>query len=291
MAQREKLVSLQEAAAAINSGDFLLASGEMDALPMALIRELVRAGKRGFKVMGLPGNGLAWDFLMGAGAVGQAEICHMSLADYGPAPNFKRLCQDGRLKVIENTCGIALSMAQAAAVGSPFLAVRGLYGTDVMALRDDFKAIDDPYHPGEQIVVAPALRPDVFITHGLMADRQGNVITVDGGRNDFLAAQAAKSTIVTVEQISEEPLTTTTKPGWIFIPAFYVDAVALTPRGSHPVEFPGLYPADEAHLRTYINASKSDASFQAYLEQYVLGGTEDDHYQARVNLATAASSR
>ena len=152
----------------------------------------MRAGKRGFKVMGLPGNGLAWDFLMGAGAVDQAEICHMSLADYGPAPNFKRLCQDGRLKVIENTCGIALSMAQAAAVGSPFLAVRGLYGTDVMAIRDDFKVIDDPYQPGEQIVVAPALRPDVFITHGLMADRYGNVITVDGGRNDFLAAQAAK---------------------------------------------------------------------------------------------------
>ena len=139
-------------------------------------------------------------------------------------------------------------MAQAGAIGAPFLAVRGLYGSDLMTHRDDFNVIENPYAPEELVVLAPALNPDVFLTHGLMADRTGNVITVDQGRNDLLAAQASRKVIVTVEEISLEPLTPTTRPGWIFIPAFYVNAVVHTPRGAHPAGFEGIYPSDVGHM-------------------------------------------
>ncbi|MEK7214262.1 MAG: CoA-transferase, partial [Chloroflexota bacterium] len=138
--------------------------------------------------------------------------------------------------------------------------------------------IDDPYHPGERVVVAPALGPDVFLTHGAVADRDGNVVTTAGGRNDLLAAQCSRTTIVTVEALSEEPLTPARRPGWIFIPSFYVNAVVLAPQGSHPAEFRALYPADTTHLRRYIEAARSDDGFRAYLDEFVTGPADHQAY-------------
>lgn len=279
MTHESKLTNAADAVGRlVHDGDVIMLTAEMDAVPMALVRSVIRAGRRELTVVGIPGNGLAGDMLIGAGAAVAAEVCHISLGSFGPAPNFKRLAEAGQLKVIENTCGIALSMAQAGAVGAPFLAVRGLYGSDLMATRDDFKVIDDPYHPGERVVVAPALRPDVFLTHGAVADREGNVVTTGGGRNDLLAAQCSRTTIVTVEAISEEPLTPASRPGWIFIPSFYVNAVIHAPMGSHPTEFRGLYPADTAHLRRYIEAARSDEGFRSYLDEFVTGPQDHEAY-------------
>src|SRR5437879_1288469 len=106
-------------------------------------------------------------------------------------------------------------MLQAGAMGVPFVPVRGLYGSDLMAARSEFKTIEDPYEPGKQVVIAPALRPDVFLVHGALADREGNVITVDDGRNDLLAAQASRKTLASVEAVSDEPLTSASRPGWV----------------------------------------------------------------------------
>ena len=159
-------------------------------------------------------------------------------------------------------------------MGVPFVPVRGLYGSDLLASRPDFKVIEDPYQPGQAIVVAPALRPDVFITHGAIADREGNVITVDEGRNDLLAAQASRRTLVSVEEVSEDRLSPATRPGWIFIPAIYVSAVVLAPAGSHPTGFSGLYPPDEAALAEYASAGRSDEGFRVYLDKRVFSHPE-----------------
>ena len=104
MSAREKMTSLEEAVhGLIQDGDLLAMTAEMDAIPAALLRQIVRAGKKDLKVVGLPGSGLGWDLLMGAGAVALAEICHISLGPYGPAPNFKRLTEAGRLRIKDNT--------------------------------------------------------------------------------------------------------------------------------------------------------------------------------------------
>lgn len=184
-------------------------------------------------------------------------------------------------------------MAQAGAIGSPFLAVRGLYGSDFMTTRSDFKVIKNPYNPEEDVVVAPALNPDVFLVHGLVADREGNVITVDQRRDDFMAAQGARRVIATVEEVSEEPVTPATKPGWIFLPAFYVSAVVHTPMGSHPGSFKGLYEMDQAHMAEYIQAAQSDGGFKAYLDRYVYSVKDHQQYLERVGriAAVPAGSR
>ena len=101
---RERLLGLSEAVSGlVRDGDLLAMTAEMDAVPLELIREIVRQGKRDLRVAGLPGSGIAWDLLIGAGCVAQAEVCHCSLGPWGPAPNFKRYAEAGRLSIKDNT--------------------------------------------------------------------------------------------------------------------------------------------------------------------------------------------
>ena len=104
MPPRDKLVGLEEAVAGlIRDGDMVAMTAEMDAVPMAVVREMVCARKRDLRLVGLPGGGIGWDLLIGAGCVAEVEVCHLSLGAWGPAPNFKRYVEGGRLKIKDNT--------------------------------------------------------------------------------------------------------------------------------------------------------------------------------------------
>lgn len=99
-----KLVALSEAVAGlVQDGQLIATTGEMDAVPMSIVKEIVRTGKKNLRIVGLPGSGIAWDLLIGAGCVAEAQVCHISLGGFGPAPNFKRYVEGGRLKVNDNT--------------------------------------------------------------------------------------------------------------------------------------------------------------------------------------------
>src|SRR5215510_4007277 len=97
-------------------------------------------------------------------------------------------------------------MIQAGSMGLPFLAVRGLLHSDILTHRPDLLVQTNPFNPGEQVVVAQPIRPDVAVFHALKADRWGNVIT-PGHRDDLMMARAARWVIVTAEEIAEEALT------------------------------------------------------------------------------------
>jgi acyl CoA:acetate/3-ketoacid CoA transferase alpha subunit len=72
------------------------------------------------------------------------------------------------------------SMIQAASMGLPYIAVRGLLGSDILKHRQDLKVEENPFNPGEKIVVAQPIRPDVAVFHALKADRWGNAVTAPG---------------------------------------------------------------------------------------------------------------
>jgi hypothetical protein len=63
-----------------------------------------------------------------------------------------------------------------------------------------------------------------------------------------------------------------------FIPSLHVDAVAHAPFGAHPAGCAGLYGPDQVHMGRYVAASKDDASFEEYLQTYVLGVNDHDQY-------------
>jgi len=162
-------------------------------------------------------------------------------------------------------------------MGVPFLAVRGLLHSDILKHRPDLLVRENPFNPGEQVVMAQGIRPDVAVFHALKADRWGNTIT-PGHRDDLMMARAARRVIVTTEEIVAKELTRRDAGDDTFLPAIDVDVVAHAPLGAHPCGFGGLYECDDAHIRAYLEAAKSAAPFQAYLERYVYGTRDHQEY-------------
>jgi glutaconate CoA-transferase subunit A len=167
-------------------------------------------------------------------------------------------------------------------MGVPFLAVRGLLHSDILKHRPDLLVRENPFNPGEQVVVAQGIRPDVGVFHAVKADRWGNAVT-PGHRDDLMMARAARRVIVTAEEIVDEELTRRDAGDDTFLPAIDVDIVTHAPLGAHPCGFGTLYEHDDAHIREYLEAAKTAAMFQTYLERYVYGVRDHQEYLQRVD--------
>ncbi len=168
----------------------------------------------------------------------------------------------------------------------PFAPVRGLLHTDYMRIRPDFKEIPNPYDPRERIAIVPALAPDVAVFHGWQADRAGNVIASPAA-DARLIAQAARRVVATVEEIVDVDLARTPHAETL-VPAIHLSAVVHVPRGAHPTACRGRYADDREHIRTYIEAARSDETFAAYLDHFVLRTRDHAEYLERVGAVPPA---
>ncbi len=169
------------------------------------------------------------------------------------------------------------SMVQAGSMGLPFIALRGLIGSDLLKHRPDIHVISSPFERAEQVAVAQPIRPDISVFHALQADPFGNAIT-PGPREDLMLARASRRVIVTAEEIVPGPLSLQDAPGNTFLPAIDVDAVAYAPYGAHPGGCGDLYPVDGNHLREYLEAAKDEKGFQQYIHRYVRNPSSHREY-------------
>jgi glutaconate CoA-transferase subunit A len=161
-------------------------------------------------------------------------------------------------------------MLQAAEKGVPFMPLRGIIGSDILAHRPDWRVVDNPMGDGgDPIVLLPALAPEWAAFHAVMADRAGNVWV---GRRRELAtlAHAARRTLVTVERIIEGDLLADERLAPGVISATYVTAIAVAPRGAWPLGLLDEYAADAAHLAAYARAARTADGFADYLARIVM---------------------
>lgn len=111
---REKLTGMEEAIALVEDGMTVAMAGEGDVAPMALVRELVRQGRRDLFLELVPGGGLPADLLIGAGCVSRMEFSNVEVPGFGYAPHFRRRIQAGLFRrggadfgVLSATVGVA----------------------------------------------------------------------------------------------------------------------------------------------------------------------------------------
>ena len=81
-------------------------------------------------------------------------------------------------------------------------------------------------------------------------------------------AYAAKTTLVTVERISETSLLKDENSAAGVLPALYVTAIAQARRGAWPLGLWGEYPADDAEIARYARMAKSVEDFAAYMDGF-----------------------
>ena len=238
--------------------------------PMALVRALIRRGARGLKLLTVPTGSLPADLLIGAGCVAELETSGVSLGEFGPAGRFVAAVRAGALTLRDSTCPAVYAGLQGGEKGQPFVPIRGLLGSDLLASRPDFRVIDNPFAPGDRVVAMPPIRPDVALLHVELADRDGALWV--GGRHEFkLMGHAARATFATAERIVDGPLADDPALAPNQIGGIYVEAVAEAPRDAWPTAQPGLYPRDDAHHRLYADAARDPDGFAAYLDAWVRG--------------------
>ena len=101
---RDKLKTLQEAAAQVRAGDRLVMSANMERSPMAFLREVVRSRVDNLRVIGVVGGDINIDFLVGAGVVSVVDTCSVTLGEFArTGPNFARYVEAGRVRALDNT--------------------------------------------------------------------------------------------------------------------------------------------------------------------------------------------
>jgi glutaconate CoA-transferase, subunit A len=174
----------------------------------------------------------------------------------------------GAIRMQDATCPALHAAFQAAEKGVPFMPLRGLIGSDLLGHRRDWKVIDNPFGGNDPIVLLPAIKPDVALFHAPLADRDGN-IWIGRDRELAMMAHAAARTVVTVENIQDANLL---EDPWLAagtLGGFYVETIALAPKGAWPLALADHYPADAAHLAEYAHMAQSAEGFAAYLDRYV----------------------
>ena len=263
-----KPISLQQLAAHVSDGSTLAVAKDESGVAMAATFELVRRRVRDLHLITVPVSGLQADVLIGAGCVATLETSAITLGEFGAAPAFTRAVKAGAITLRDATCPAIYAGLQAAQKGIPFMPLRGILESDVLAHRADWKVIDNPFVPGDRIVVLPAIQPDTALFHAPLADRFGNVF-IGRQRELLLMAHAARQTLVTVEIICEADLLDDEARAGSVIPALYVSAVAHAPRGAWPLGMGDAYGCDEAWLARYVSAARSDAGFAALLAEVV----------------------
>jgi glutaconate CoA-transferase subunit A len=260
--------SLDEALASVTDGCSLLVPREGCGVAMAATRALVRRGIDRIALIAVPTSSLQADLLIGAGCVATIEAAGVSLGEFGPAPRFTAAVLAGRITVRDTTCPAVHAGLQAAEKGVPFMPLRGLLGSDLLKYRPDWRVIDNPFAVNDPIVLLPALQPDVALFHVPLADRFGNV-WIGRERELLLMAHAARRTIVTAEALFDGNLLADPLRGPATLAGFYVEAVALAPRGAWPLALPDHYAVDEAHIAEYVQLAATPAGFDRYLDRYV----------------------
>lgn len=274
----DKRASLADAAALVADGDVVALGGGLSArLPMALVRELVRQGRRDLHVVG-SAHSIDVDMLIAAGAISVCEESYVGFEqDLGLAPAYRRAAEAGAIQVRESCCVTILTQLRAASMGVPFLPVRGIKGTDIRRLHPEYAEMTCPF-TGEVLVVVPPLRPDVALLHAPMGDARGNLVMEQPYVLDEHFAHASRAVIATVDRIVD---TEDLADAGVTIPGHLVQAVVEVPFGAHPASsYPG-YAYDRRHMEAYVKAARTPEGAASYLEEWVLSGDEQQ-YRARL---------
>ena len=159
--------------------------------------------------------------------------------------------------------------------------VPGHVGSDYERLRPEFRIIADPFS-GKDVLLVPAIVPDVALLHALQADAEGNLL-LDEKEDDVLLAQASRAVVASAEELVDGKALRRAPYG-VRLSAIHVTALVHLTGGAHPTACRDRYGIDDAHLREYLRRAASDETFRDYLQRYVFDLKEHAAYRAEVGV-------
>ncbi len=263
----------------VHDGEYLGIGGfGANRTPVAACHEIVRQGR---KNMGFAGHTSTHDMqILSAGEVfNRLDAAYIvGLEARGLSACSRRYIESGKVKVTEWT-NYALTMRmKAAAMGVPFLPARNIMGTDTYKYSAA-KLTKCPF-TDINLVLLPALYPDVGIIHVHESDIYGNCRFKGIAVSDLDLASASKRLIITTEKlISNDEIKR--DPSLTNIPYHLVDAVCEIPFGAYPGTMPYEYFSDEDHLKEWMTVEKNPEEFEKFLKNNIFDCKDHEDYVNR----------
>lgn len=195
-----------------------------------------------------------------------------------PCPVVQNAVASGDIELESWTMRTIPQRLLAGALGFDFMPTTSLIGSSMAEEnRASFKVIDTPFGRDGRIGLLRALRPDVTLVHGAVADRSGNTILTYPLSGDAFGAWAAKKgVIVSVDKIVSTGFIRR-HAHMVRIPGYAVLAVCEAPFGAHPAgvmqhglpEFDAYFP-DYDFMTMTNEATKDEAVFDRWVKEWIL---------------------
>jgi len=270
----DKLTTMKEAVDNfINDGESFVFANCLTGMPLALVHEMIRSGKKGMMVF-QQGGIEEIDLLVEAGVVDRIALAYNFRAGGKRIQTpLDRAIKEGRAKVDEFTNFTLLCMMKAGAMGYPFIPVlSGIRETDVVKRsgflgKNKFGEVEDPFSK-EKILVVKGYNPDFALMHVQRADRAGNGQLWGAMINSKWAALAAKKIILSTEKIVDSSVIQSS-PHLTIAPAHKVCAVIECPWGAHPCELAGYYDYDMVFRALYLGSNGSASSMRSWMDEWI----------------------
>ena len=279
-----KLVPLSDAIAAyVNDGDIVYAAGFTHLIPFAAGHEIIRQGKKDLSLARATPD-LIYDQMVAAGCARKVIFSYMGNPGVGSLRIVRSAIEQGKLEWEEYSHFGMITRLQAGASGLPFLPMNQTGAVDLEAANSNIKRIPDPFG-GKDVIVVPALHPDVAIVHVQRADANGNAHLwgIIGEQKE--AAFAAKKVILTAEEIVDESVIRS-DPNRTMIPGIVVSAVCHVPFACHPSYAQGYYDRDNEFYLAWDKVSDNVEATKKYLDEWVYGVKDRDEYWEKLGAET-----
>ncbi|MCU0485188.1 MAG: CoA transferase subunit A [Anaerolineales bacterium] len=281
-----KVLSLTAAIARhVHDGDTIYAAGFTHLIPFAAGHEIIRQGRKNL-VLARATPDLIYDQMVAAGCAQKVIFSYMGNPGVGSLRCVRSEIEAGRLAWEEYSHFGMISRLQAGASGVPFMPMNPTAAGDLERANPNYRTVTDPYS-GKEVVVVPALTPDVAIVHVQRADAEGNahVWGIIGEQKE--AAFAAQRVILTAEEIVDEEIIRS-DPNRTLIPGMVVDAVCHVPYCAHPSYTQGYYDRDNTFYLEWDAISKSADRISQYLDEWVYGVADRFAYWEKLGAETHA---
>ena len=281
-----KLLSLSAAIQRyVHDGDTLYAAGFTHLIPFAAGHEMIRQGLKDLTLARATPD-LIYDQIVAAGCARKVIFSYIGNPGVGSLRLVRSEIEAGHLEWEEYSHFSMISRLQAGAAGLPFMPMNPTAAVDLERANPLYSRVTDPYS-GREVVVVPALNPDVAIVHVQRADAEGNahIWGIIGEQKE--AAFAASRVILTAEEIVDEEVIRS-DPNRTLIPGFIVDAVCHVPYAAHPSYTQGYYDRDNAFYLEWDEISKTHARVKAYLDEWVFGVEDRADYWEKLGPETHA---
>jgi len=279
-----KLTSLSDAIERyVNDGDTIYAAGFTHLIPFAAGHEMIRQGKKNLTLARATPD-LIYDQMVAAGCATKVIFSYMGNPGVGSLRIVRSAIEQGTLAWEEYSHFGMITRLQAGASGLPFLPMNQTGATGLEKANPKIKRIANPYG-GKDVIVVPALNPDVAVVHVQRADANGNAHLwgIIGEQKE--AAFAAQKVILTAEEIVDETIIRS-DPNRTMIPGIVVSAVCHVPYACHPSYAQGYYDRDNEFYLAWDKISESAESVKLYLDEWVYGAKDRAVYWSKLGAET-----